>query len=93
MGFFNRPSPAPAPQSAPVPTPDPALEFLLAERVSPVVSVTSNDGKKFLIASDGSHDIRADIFRLAIQHHLTLIGLTRKENHLEEVFHRLTMSR
>ena len=35
MGFFNRPSPAPAPQSAPVPTPDPALEFLLAERVSP----------------------------------------------------------
>ncbi len=72
---------------------DAPVDAELFMSVPSVVSVTSNDGKKFLIASDGSHDIRADIFRLAIQHHLTLIGLTRKENHLEEVFHRLTMSR
>lgn len=56
----------------------------LLEQISLVESVASNDGKRFLVTAAGdSGDIAQDLFRFAVAHNLTLLGLNRKDSQLE----------
>jgi ABC-2 type transport system ATP-binding protein len=44
-----------------------------------------------LIAREGVVDVRAEIFRFAADHRLSLVGLKQEENSLESIFHQLTV--
>ncbi len=68
------------------------VESSLLKSIAGVQSVSSIDGKKFVITTVQDQDIRADIFHLAVSHNITLLGLSRQESHLEDVFHQLTMN-
>ncbi|MBP8791502.1 MAG: hypothetical protein KBH01_08735, partial [Breznakibacter sp.] len=59
--------------------------------ISLVESVASHDGKRFVVTAAGVSDVRGDLFRFAVAHNLTLLGLNRKDSQLEDVFHQLTM--
>lgn len=48
------------------------------------------DGKNWLIESDGTTDIRPLIFRFAVENNLTLLTLQEKQQNLESIFHQLT---
>lgn len=67
------------------------VDVNLLKQIPLVESVTSNDGKRFVVTTADSSDVRGDLFRFAVAHNLTLLGLNRKESQLEEVFHQLTM--
>jgi len=43
--------------------------------------------------SSSDKDLRAEFFNFAVQHNLTLIGLSRKESSLEDVFKKLTQQK
>ena len=52
---------------------------------------TDDNGETCFMLSS-ANDIRADLFRLAVQHNWTLTGLHRKSKNLEDVFRQLTSS-
>lgn len=68
-----------------------AVDAKLLEQISLVESVASHDGKRFVVTAAGDSDVRGDLFRFAVAHNLTLLGLNRKDSQLEDVFHQLTM--
>lgn len=68
-----------------------AVDIALLQQVPLVESVASIDGKRFVVTAAGNHDVRGDLFRFAVANNLTLLGLSRKESQLEDVFHQLTM--
>ncbi len=55
-----------------------------------VVSVESVGAKLYRITSSGEVDLRAEIFRLAAEHSLPLVGLRQEESTLEAIFQQLT---
>ena len=55
-----------------------------------VVDRTMDTSGEVLFTLAAEHDIRADLFRLAVDHGWTLTGLTRKQGSLEDVFRQLT---
>lgn len=52
---------------------------------------TDQNGEAYFLLHSSS-DIRADLFRLAVDHNWTLTGLHRKSENLEDVFRQLTSS-
>ena len=54
------------------------------------VSVQQHEKNSFIFESDGTKDIRPDIFRFAVKQNLTLINLQQKEQNLEDIFRSLT---
>lgn len=48
------------------------------------------DGENWEIESVGNEDIRAEVFRFAVENSLTLLTLVQKQQNLESVFHQLT---
>lgn len=67
------------------------LDYEILKQLPGVTNVEIAGKSHFYVTSTGDTDIRADIFRLAIDKNLTLLTLHRKENQLEDVFHKLTM--
>ncbi len=55
-----------------------------------VSNVDGIDSTKFRLVSDGSVDIRPEIFKFAAQRNISLIGLKVEENSLENIFRSLT---
>lgn len=58
--------------------------------VSSVEKVEANGLSRYKVISDGSTDLRAEVFRLAADQKLSLIGLKQEEGSLESIFHDLT---
>ncbi len=53
----------------------------------------AEEGKfKYKVTSAGQVDVRAEIFRFAADHHLSLLGLREEENSLEAIFRELTVN-
>ncbi len=48
------------------------------------------DKKRWIIESSGKEDIRAEIFRFAVDNNLTVLSLQKQEKTLEELFRELT---
>lgn len=67
------------------------LDYEILKQLPGVTNVEIAGKSHFYVTSTCDTDIRADIFRLAIDKNLTLLTLHRKENQLEDVFHKLTM--
>jgi ABC-2 type transport system ATP-binding protein len=63
-------------------------EKVAAEKLSAIPGVTKtepiNDEKWLIMGSE--EDIRPNIFRFAVDNHLTILTLTRQENRLENIF-------
>ncbi len=55
-----------------------------------VKEVEAIEGFKYKVTSDGSTDVRPEIFRFAADNNLSLIGLKQEENSLENIFRDLT---
>lgn len=58
--------------------------------LSGVKEVQALEGFKYKITSDGTIDLRPEIFRFAADNNLSLIGLKQEENSLENIFRDLT---
>ena len=54
------------------------------------ISVQQHEKNSFIFETDGTKDIRPDIFRFAVKQNLTLINLQQKEQNLEDIFRSLT---
>ncbi len=54
------------------------------------VKSAAPDGSQWIIESDGSRDIRPQIFRFAVDNDLTLLTLFEKQQNLERIFQQLT---
>jgi ABC-2 type transport system ATP-binding protein len=67
-------------------------EPVASEQLLAVKEIKSaiQDGKTWLIESDGTTDIRPLIFRFAVDNNLTLLTLQEKQQNLESIFHQLT---
>lgn len=57
-----------------------------------IKSVQSIGQSSFRIESQEGIDLRAEIVRLAAEHHLALVGLKQEETTLEEIFRQLTLN-
>jgi ABC-2 type transport system ATP-binding protein len=55
-----------------------------------VKEVEAMEGFKYKVTSDGTTDVRPEIFRFAADNNLSLIGLKQEENSLENIFRDLT---
>lgn len=67
------------------------LDYEILKQLPGVTNVEIAGKSHFYVTSTCDTDIRADIFRLAIDKNLTLLTLHRMESQLEDVFHKLTM--
>ena len=65
----------------------PDLEFIKA--IPGIRNLESQDNKLRIVVDHGT-DIRADIFRIASENNLTLIGLQKEDTSLENIFQQLT---
>ena len=67
-------------------------EMVSSDQLLSVKEIKSavQEGKNWLIESDGSTDIRPLIFRFAVENNLTLLTLQEKQQNLESIFHQLT---
>ena len=57
-----------------------------------VQEVEVKEDHKYRIISDGTMDLRPEIFRFAADNNLSLIGLKQEENSLENIFRDLTLT-
>jgi ABC-2 type transport system ATP-binding protein len=57
-----------------------------------VKEVQALEGSKYRVTSDGTVDVRPEIFRFAADNNLSLIGLKQEENSLENIFRDLTLT-
>jgi len=57
-----------------------------------VKEVVAVEGFKYRVISDGTVDIRPEVFRFAADNNLSLIGLKQEENSLENIFRDLTLT-
>ena len=67
-----------------------AIQEKLLRSIPGVASVTRVSSTTWKLQANPGVDIRADINRMAVENHLTLLGLHREEQRLEEVFQHLT---
>ncbi len=58
--------------------------------ISGISEISSIDNFTYKIISDGTVDLRPEIFRFAADHNLSLIGLRQEEHSLENIFRELT---
>ena len=56
-----------------------------------VQGVEVKEDHKYRVISDGTVDLRPEIFRFAADNNLSLIGLKQEENSLENIFRDLTL--
>jgi ABC-2 type transport system ATP-binding protein len=54
------------------------------------VSNVKYDGENYEIESNGSRDIRVEIFRFAVENNLTLLTMFEKQQNLERIFQQVT---
>lgn len=64
----------------------------LLRSVPGVKEVRSLDGFRYQVTSEGSVDLRPELFRFAADNNLSLIGLKQEETTLENIFRDLTMN-
>ncbi len=69
-----------------------AVDLVLLQSLVGVQAVQIQTGHIYELLTDGSIDIRASIFQLAVQQGWILIGLKQEENTLEDVFRQLTQA-
>ncbi len=62
------------------------------KNIQGIDTVHQNTHNIYQCQSSYDRDLRAEIFNFAVQNELTLIGLSRKESSLEDVFKKLTQS-
>lgn len=67
-----------------------AIDKQLLAGLPGVISVESVDARQYRITSSEQVDLRAEIFRLAAEQSLPLVGLRQEENTLEAIFQQLT---
>jgi ABC-2 type transport system ATP-binding protein len=65
-----------------------AIEDL--QRISGVAEIIELEAFQYKIIANGQLDLRPEIFRLAADRNLSLVGLKQEENSLENVFRALT---
>ena len=58
--------------------------------ISGISEISSMDNFTYKIISNGTIDLRPEIFRFAADHNLSLIGLRQEEHSLENIFRELT---
>lgn len=69
---------------------DKQMDIELLKNIKGVYQVKKQKEYSFDIRYEGDHDIRPDIFKLAVEKEVTVLTITRKELKLEEVFQNLT---
>ena len=57
------------------------------------VQKVEEDGNHIIIHADSSQDIRSEIFKIASERKLSLIGLNKEEKSLEKIFQQLTLDK
>jgi ABC-2 type transport system ATP-binding protein len=62
----------------------------ILQEINGVVNIEKLEGNRFRFTSDIHIDIRPEIFRLAADKQLSLVGLKQEENSLENIFGELT---
>lgn len=67
---------------------DPAISSL--SEILNIKSSKNIKGNIWLIEADGEEDIRPQIFSFAVNNHLTVLSMQKRESNLEEVFRHLT---
>lgn len=69
---------------------DREIEASLLTGLSGVMKAEKNGDRKWKITARGETDIRADLFKLAVENQLTVLAMQKEESKLEDVFHLLT---
>lgn len=69
---------------------DKPLDIELLKEIPGVYQVKKQKDLAFELRYEGEHDIRTDIFKLAVEKEVTVLTINRKELKLEEVFQNLT---
>ncbi len=59
-------------------------------RIKDVVKVTKNDNNRWLLAANLDKDIRAALFKFAVDQKLTIIELKKEVSSVEDIFQKLT---
>jgi ABC-2 type transport system ATP-binding protein len=72
---------------------DKAISTSAFDAIKAITNIQSLDGNRWLISCQADVDIRADLFRMAIEKNLILLTLFRKEKTMEEVFQELTQKK
>jgi ABC-2 type transport system ATP-binding protein len=76
-------------------SPDAVIERLKSTPHVRAVQPSEGEGDRvagFEVRAEGGHDLRADLFKLAVAQNWTLLEMRREEVSLEDVFRRLTAS-
>jgi ABC-2 type transport system ATP-binding protein len=60
------------------------------KQLETITEVLELPGNIYLLATDNITDIRSAIFNFAVENHLTVLSMNRKEKNLEEVFREIT---
>jgi ABC-2 type transport system ATP-binding protein len=54
------------------------------------INATNPDGNTWIIHSNATEDLRPHVFKLAVEKNLSILTITKEEQTLEEIFHKLT---
>ncbi|MFY0653840.1 MAG: gliding motility-associated ABC transporter ATP-binding subunit GldA [Cyclobacteriaceae bacterium] len=66
------------------------IDTSVLRSISGVDSVEKTEDHKYDVISTGDRDIRSEIFRVASENNLPLVGLQEESGSLEDIFHSLT---
>ena len=72
---------------------DKAANEVQLSRIKGVLSVHKEKDKCWRIESEANIDIRPELFKFAVDHQLTVMGLQKDEGNLESVFRQLTVNK
>ena len=64
----------------------------LLEQLPDIHQIEAITNNKWQITTQNNQDIRAEIFHFAVQNNLTLLGMQKQVNSLEDIFRELTVS-
>jgi ABC-2 type transport system ATP-binding protein len=67
---------------------DPGMKLLSG--IAKVTSVTRIEDNIYMVKSETDEDIRASLFRFAVDNGYTVLSLQKQESNLEEIFRHLT---
>jgi ABC-2 type transport system ATP-binding protein len=67
-----------------------AADAVKLKMIPGVIDVKHLEADKWQLATDPTKDVRADVFKFAVDNNLTVLSLHREEQKLEEVFQELT---
>lgn len=60
------------------------------QKIKGIINVRLAAGNQWVLESDAAEDIRNTLFRFAVDNDLTILSLSKEQESLEQVFHRLT---